>query len=120
MRETLTITKALADENRLRILMMIQDQEVCVCQIVEMLDVAASTVSKHLSILRAADLIDSYKQGRWVYYHVPKQPTPTARAALAWVAASLADSSVIKNDRKKGFIICEQDPVELAKLQRQR
>ena len=51
MKEVLAITKALADENRLRVVLFLRGGEMCVCQIVEMLGLAPSTVSKHLDIL---------------------------------------------------------------------
>lgn len=120
MRETVAITKALADENRLRIIMMVRNREACVCQIVEVLGNAPSTVSKHLSILKGAGLIDSYKQGRWIYYHLPKQRSEVVDNALNWVIKSLEDSEVIKEDGLKGTVICDQDPEELSKSQRER
>lgn len=50
MRKILNITKALADENRVRALMMLQNGEMCVCNIIDMLNMAPSTGSKHMSI----------------------------------------------------------------------
>lgn len=120
VKETVAITKALADDNRLRIIMMVRDKTACVCQIVEVLGNAPSTVSKHLSILKGAGLIDSYKQGRWIYYHLPKQPTKAVEGALNWVIDSLKDSEVIKQDSLKGTVVCEQDPQEITKSQRKR
>lgn len=120
MKEAVTITKALADENRLRIIMMVKESEACVCQIVEILGNAPSTVSKHLSILKGAGLIESYKRGRWIYYHLPREPTTVVKAALHWVIEALGDSLVIKEDQRRGTVICEQDPEEIAKSQRER
>jgi len=100
--------------------MMVKDQEACVCQITEVIGNAPSTVSKHLSILRAADLLDSYKQGRWIYYHLPSQPSLSVRMALDFVFETLKDSEVIAQDRLTGKVVCEQDPEELTKLQRER
>lgn len=120
MKETLLITKALADENRLRILMMVKNGEACVCQITEVIGNAPSTVSKHLSILKTAGLLDSYKQGRWVYYHRPKQPSIAVKMALDFVFETLEDSEVIAQDRLVSKVVCEQDPEELTKLQRER
>ncbi len=54
MWDFMSITKALADENRVRMLLALQKQELCVCQIIELVKLAPSTVSKHMSILRAA------------------------------------------------------------------
>lgn len=70
MRTVIKIFKALSDPNRLRILKMLGIRELCVCEITEVLQLAPSTVSKHLSILRDADLILDEKVGKWVNYHL--------------------------------------------------
>jgi ArsR family transcriptional regulator len=57
MRNLMTVIKALADENRVRILLAVQGRELCVCQIVELLGLAQSTVSKHVSILHQASAV---------------------------------------------------------------
>jgi DNA-binding transcriptional ArsR family regulator len=118
VKTTLSITKALSDENRLRILMMVKEQEACVCQIIEVIGNAPSTVSKHLSILKSAGLLDSYKRGRWVYYHLPKQPSIAEKMALELVFEMLKNDEVIIKDKLANKIVCEQDPIELAKSQR--
>ena len=64
----MAITKALADEQRVRVLLALERGELCVCQIVELMGLATSTISKHMSILKQARLVDSRKQGRWIYY----------------------------------------------------
>jgi len=68
MRKTTQLFKALADQNRLRILLMLCEKELCVCEITEVIQLAPSTVSKHLSILRNTDLIVDRKCGRWINY----------------------------------------------------
>ena len=70
MFEFLNITKALAEENRLRILLALDGAELCVCQLVELLELAPSTVSKHMSVLRQARLVESRKDGRWMHYRL--------------------------------------------------
>ena len=60
--------KALSDENRLRALLALRKQELCQCQVVELLQLAPSTVSKHLSILKQAGLVESRKVGRWIHF----------------------------------------------------
>ena len=60
--------KTLAHPARLRILAMLRDEEMCVCQIMAVLGQAASTVSEHLTELRRAGLLSERKEGRWVYY----------------------------------------------------
>lgn len=118
MRELLRITKALADENRLRILMMVKDREPCVCQIIEALGTAPSTASKHLSILKAAGLIDSNKKGRWIYYHLPRRPDKLISDTLQWVSTALETSETARRDCLRITNICELDPECLARQQR--
>ena len=67
MAEVTGLAKALADESRVRILAALRASELCVCEITELLDLAPSTVSKHLAILRQAGLVESRKLGRWVH-----------------------------------------------------
>jgi DNA-binding transcriptional ArsR family regulator len=102
MREALDITKALADEKRLRILMALVDGELCVCQITELLELAPSTVSKHMSILRQARLLEARKDGRWMYYRLAGRGASQAvREAISWTRRNLADTSQINRDDKK-------------------
>jgi ArsR family transcriptional regulator, arsenate/arsenite/antimonite-responsive transcriptional repressor len=110
LKELLQITKALADENRLRIIMMVKDREPCVCQIVEVLGTAPSTASKHLSILKAAGLIDYYKEGRWIYYHLPRNPEPLVKDTLHYLFSNLENSEVVQKDLLHFNNICELEP----------
>jgi ArsR family transcriptional regulator len=70
LRELSKVFKALSDRNRLRILKMLEVKPLCVCEIREVLNLANSTVSKHLSILREADFILDEKDGKWVNYRL--------------------------------------------------
>lgn len=98
MKEFMSIARALSDENRVRILMFLRHGDMCVCQIIEMLGLAPSTVSKHLSILKQANLIDSHKKGRWVHYHLASLPSPVVAAGLQWIQESLAEDRKILED----------------------
>lgn len=77
------LTKALADGSRLRLLKLLEDGEVCVCVLTEALGLAPATVSKHLSLLKAAGFIQARKDGRWVHYRLHDAPAPAAAALLA-------------------------------------
>jgi ArsR family transcriptional regulator, arsenate/arsenite/antimonite-responsive transcriptional repressor len=121
MRDFLDITKALAEENRLRILWMLKDNELCVCQIVEILNLAPSTVSKHLAILSQARLIDFCKRGRWVYYRLCCDDLrPEVCSACDWVYASLANDPQILADQTKLKELLKLDPEELCRIQAER
>lgn len=118
MRDILDITKALADGNRLRVLTALGDRELCVCQIIELLQVAPSTVSKHMSILRQARLVESRKDGRWMYYRLPDGHASNAiKDAVAWVRCYLAQSPQIVRDGKELERILSMDPEEVCKGQ---
>ena len=99
MFDFMAVTKALADTNRVRILRALDGRELCVCQVIEMLKLAPSTVSKHLAILRQARLVDDRKNGRWMYYRRPDQPSETVRNALAMLDAALSSEEQIEADR---------------------
>ena len=102
MLEFLNITKALAEENRLRILLALDGQELCVCQIIELLGLAPSTVSKHMSVLRQAHLVAGRKDGRWMYYRLANKDAPAeVQEAIAWINKSLARNKRIRKDAKR-------------------
>lgn len=120
MREFLNITKALADETRVRILLALQNQELCVCQITELFGLAQSTVSKHLSVLYQAGLVNYRKEGRWMIYALPVKTSGEVRAALGWARKSLANDPTIAADGAALKKVLRMDPVELCKKQCQR
>lgn len=117
-KQTLAITKALADEQRLRALMALAQGELCACQVIELLELAPSTVSRHLSVLRQAGLVVARKQGRWHYFRQPDgDAAPEARSALEWLSRSLAASPQIREDRRRLKQILKTNPEELCKKQ---
>jgi ArsR family transcriptional regulator len=67
------ILKALADETRLRILAQIIKNEMCVCEIEECLQLTQSNASRHLTVLRRAGILESYKNAQWTYYKISKE-----------------------------------------------
>jgi len=114
----MTITKALADENRVRTLLVLRDGELCVCQITELFGLAPSTMSKHLSILHQAGLVESRKDGRWIYYRLPGNGGATAaRDAIRWLGKSVADEPRIVEDGQRLKKVLRMNPVELCKRQ---
>lgn len=114
LRDFTAITKALADETRVRVLLTLQRGELCVCQIVELAGLATSTMSKHMSILKQARLVESRKEGRWMYYRLADDDAPAVvHQALAWVTSSLAKDPQVARDRQRIAAICNSDPHEL-------
>lgn len=118
MRDFMNITKALADETRVRTLMALRNGELCVCQITELLGLAPSTVSKHLSILYQAGLVESRKSERWIFYRLPdREASPVALSAIGWMTKSVAKESRILNDSKHLTKILRTDLAEICKRQ---
>jgi len=101
MLKILNITKALSDENRIRALMMLTGGELCVCQIIEMLGLAPSTVSKHMSILRQASLVQTRKDGRWIYYRLADREAQSANEIINWLQKHLKNDKRILEDVKQ-------------------
>lgn len=114
LRDFMSVIKALADENRARILLALGGRELCVCQIVELLGLAPSTVSKHMSILKQARLVDGRKQGRWMYYRLAETDVPAeAQGVSELVRRLLSNDSQIRQDGERLEQILRIDPEEL-------
>jgi len=118
MRDLIKITKALADENRIRVLLALRVGELCACQITELFGLAPSTMSKHLSLLYQAGLVDSRKEGRWIYFRLPDGKTPaTAKRAIEWITKAAEAEPRIQEDVETLEKILKLDPSELCKRQ---
>jgi DNA-binding transcriptional ArsR family regulator len=116
MLDFMTIAKALADRNRVRVLLALRERDLCVCQIIELLRLAPSTVSKHMWILRQARLVQGRKEGRWAYYSLADERAPAAaREAVAWVGRSLSDCPEILEDAVRLSAILQLTPEELCR-----
>ena len=121
MESILFITRALSDENRVRALMALGDQEVCVCQLIELLQLAPSTVSKHMSVLKQAGLVAGQKKGRWMYYRQADSKAPVeARTVLEWLRSSLSESTRIRTDQRRLSTILKVNRDELCRRQSTR
>lgn len=137
--ELVAIAKALGDEGRVRVLALLKEGELCLCQIIDILDLAPSTVSKHMSILREAGLIDQRKEGRWHFYRLAgtrpatpaargsgrrngrpraRAPSPMVRQAIRWVMTNLNDEPTLRRDAERLCCIQKLNPEELTKCYR--
>jgi DNA-binding transcriptional ArsR family regulator len=115
VRQLLAITKALSDETRVRALLALRDGELCLCHIVALLQLAPSTVSKHLDVLCQAGLIERRKDGRWAHFRLADRDSPpAARRALRWVLEMLAADPAITRDAKRLAAVRRCDLKELA------
>ena len=118
MRQLIPLFKALSDRNRLRVIATLMNyDELCACQITELLQVTGATVSRHMGVLLRAGLITSRKDGRWVYYRMEKG-TGSFSPILEWVKRELENDPDMESDKKKLALIYACDPEELCRQQR--
>jgi ArsR family transcriptional regulator len=71
MNEIVKVFKALADPNRLRIMLLLRRRELCVCELMFVLGMEQSRVSHHMRVLREAGIAEDVREGRWIIYRIP-------------------------------------------------
>jgi DNA-binding transcriptional ArsR family regulator len=110
----LALSKALSDPTRVRILAALDQDELCLCQIVELFGLAPSTLSKHVDLLSTAGLVRRRKQGRWHYFRLAGDGAPDeVRQALEWALGTIRYDLVIREDAKRLRKILKKDPQEI-------
>jgi ArsR family transcriptional regulator, arsenate/arsenite/antimonite-responsive transcriptional repressor len=102
MKPFIKVMKALSDANRVKILKLLEQGSLCVCEIQAVLGLAQPTVSKHLKILEDAGLVSFYKEGLWVNYQLTDgRDSPYAATMLGnlrhWLREDSHISDLIKN-----------------------
>jgi ArsR family transcriptional regulator len=99
MKNIAYIFKALSDETRLRILALLSSGEICVCDLMEALELPQSTVSRHLAYLRNAGLVDDERRGVWMFYRL-KQANVLGDEFLCLLLEKLKDSHQVQSDQR--------------------
>jgi ArsR family transcriptional regulator len=96
------ILKGCADETRLRLLNLLSDNtEVCVCDLVEVLELSQPKVSRHLAYLRRAGLVRDRKNGLWVYYRLADSASSETAPILTALRELFAQSAAMEQDRER-------------------
>ena len=111
MQSEIQLFKALSDGTRLRILLLLLNNgELCVCDILECLQIPQSTASRHLALLRSAGLVDGERHGTWMYYRVIEDRT-LGSALLASLKEYCSDlkTAADDNSRCKQFLSHKND-----------
>lgn len=117
MNPPLEIIKALSDLNRLRIVGALHRyDELCVCQITELLQVTGATVSRHLSVLQQAGILKSRKEGRWIYYQL--SPPEGSDPLFQWLESTFAETEQLQDDIRTLDRIVEITRENLCRMQR--
>ena len=97
MKKIAQLFKALSDETRLRILSLLTEGERCVCELMAVLDLPQSTVSRHLAYLRNCGLVEDRRQGVWMYYRLTV-PSAELGGIVADLPHRLAELEMGKRD----------------------
>lgn len=101
MKDVLTSLKAVSEEIRIRLLLLLMDREACVCELMSVFNMAQSKLSHHLIMLRDAGLLQDEKCGKWNYYRVStKMLSPTNREILLSVSRLLVDDETVERDKQ--------------------
>jgi ArsR family transcriptional regulator len=106
MKQTVQVYKALADETRLRILSLLMTGELCVCNLMEVLQLPQSTVSRHLAYLRNTGWVEDRREGVWMYYSINEHGNAFQKELIAVLKRHLASltAAVADGERLAAFL----------------
>ncbi len=93
--------QALGDRTRLRLLNLMDDQEICVCYFVEILDQAQPKISRHLAYLRRAGIVEARRDGKWMHYRIVMPANIGAAQVLRQTLAWMKEEKSMQNDRSR-------------------
>lgn len=98
MKEITEIFKLLSDESRLRILMLLEKSELCVCQIMGVLNMSQPLVSRNLSLLAKAGFLSGRREGKLMFYRIKRNLTKKNLLILSVLKELLKDDRVLLKD----------------------
>ena len=102
MKHILGVFKALSDPTRLRILLLLLQKELCVCELTFILDMEQSRISHQLRVLRNAELVEDIRDGKWIIYRIPEDKKKDLILIFEHlIGDNLADSGKITTDYEK-------------------
>ena len=94
--------KALADPTRLRIVQLLEGtDELCVCEIVDALQIPQYRVSRHLGLLKAAGVVTDWRQGKWMHYVINSDLSPADRSVLTSICARARKDPTGRQDQRR-------------------
>ncbi len=99
MLEKAQVLKALGDETRLRIIGLLTHGELCVCDIMAVLNIPQSTVSRHLAYLKNTGWIDGKREGAWMYYTLIEEETGLKQGVLETLTETFRKDAMAKRDQ---------------------
>jgi ArsR family transcriptional regulator len=111
MKDIIRVFKALSDATRLRIVLLLTERDLCVCELVYILKMEQSRISHQLRLLRDADLVEDIREGRWIIYRIPDRVRTTLKPLIEQFAREkLTESRSVLQDLER-LDICLRDDV---------
>ena len=107
MSNVVTISRAFGDETRWRIVRLVTDEALCVCELADILGMPQSSVSSHVQIIRKAGLLESEKREKWTYFRIAREFLPLVRSLGKFFAGTEA-GFFPEDSRKAADRLCER------------
>lgn len=102
MKKIENIFKALSDVTRLRVIKLLQERELCVCELMQVLEMSQPRISRHMSVLKNAGLVEDRREGKWVYYSITNKPQEKdVKIMLDAMAVMANNNAQVKADQNK-------------------
>jgi ArsR family transcriptional regulator, arsenate/arsenite/antimonite-responsive transcriptional repressor len=115
MKDAVKIFKALSDPTRIRILMLLLQRKLCVCELVFTLKMEQSRISHQLRVLREADLVEDIREGKWINYQIPGK----TKKILQEIFNQIAKKDYLKSEEfdkdRKNLETCIKENVRMIK-----
>jgi ArsR family transcriptional regulator len=110
MKAPVAFAKAIADETRFRVIRLLYDRTLCVCELAEILKLPQSTLSSHLRVIDKAGLLDCERRGKWLFYRVSDGERPILATLFAHFGASPENDRILGcDDRSAAKCIAERE-----------
>ncbi|PAT01933.1 hypothetical protein CI105_03490 [Candidatus Izimaplasma bacterium ZiA1] len=100
MKDLTALFKVLSDETRIRIINLLSKKSLCVCELVEILELSQPKISKHIAKLREIDIVDTKRDEQFIYYSI-KTNNHLYLQLLTTIFTSITDNEVLNDDLKK-------------------
>jgi ArsR family transcriptional regulator, arsenate/arsenite/antimonite-responsive transcriptional repressor len=120
MRDRVLFYAALADENRLRLLHLIKDGEICVCYLQEVLQTNQPKISRHLAYLKKAGLVESRREGKWMHYRLKKLETGLEKILFTTLKHLQTEPQIRKDAQRLKQVVCCPERYGISAFQREQ
>jgi ArsR family transcriptional regulator len=111
MQAPIAFGNAIADETRFRVIHLLFDRTLCVCELAEILKLPQSTLSSHLKVIQRAEMLDCERQGKWFFYRVKPGFRPLLQAVFQHFDTTPGTDKTLARDHQKATrrIDCRDD-----------